>query len=77
MQNVGFTFFEYQDLIKDVFLLTKLILSIGGATFLSDPAAHGFATIVSYFFKCITKGWPPLHTLHLTFKIHRLSSLPS
>ena len=39
--------------MKDVFLLAKLILSIGVATILSDPSAYPFATIVSFLLKCI------------------------
>ena len=48
IQNVGITFLGFQDVIKDVFLLAKLILSIGVALFLSDPSTHSFATIVSF-----------------------------
>ena len=48
IKNVGITFLGFQDVIKDVFLLTKLILSIGVASFLSDPSTHSFATIVSF-----------------------------
>ena len=54
IQNVGITFLGFQDIIKDVFLLAKLILSIvlsiGVASILSDPSTHTFATIVSFWY---------------------------
>ena len=39
--------------MKDVFLLAKLIMSIGVATIVSDPSTHAFALIVSFLLKCI------------------------
>ena len=67
---VGVTFFGYQDVIKDVFLLAKLILSIGGATILSDASTYAFAAIVSHLPLLYTVCMKPLS--HLTFNIHRL-----
>ena len=40
------TFFNYQDIIKDCFLLSKMILSVSGGTILTD---YTFAALVSIF----------------------------
>ena len=40
------TFFNYQDIIKDCFLLSKMILSVSGGTILTDST---FAALVSIF----------------------------
>ena len=54
VQNVIVTYLGYQDIMKDVFLFAKLILSLKVATIVSDPCVcHDFATIVSFFLKII------------------------
>lgn len=40
------TFFNYQDIIKDCFLLSKMILSVSGGKILTD---YTFAALVSIF----------------------------
>ena len=54
VQNVIVTYLGYQDIMKDVFLFAKLILSLKVATVVSDPCVcHDFAIIVSFFLKII------------------------
>ena len=54
VQNAIVTYLGYQDIMKDVFLFAKLILSLKVATVVSDPCVcHDFAIIVSFFLKII------------------------
>ena len=45
---VGATLFEYQDILRDVFLLAKMTLAIGGLKYILDPNSNylTFGTLV-------------------------------
>ena len=45
---VGATLFEYQDILRDIFLLAKMILAIGGLKYILDPNSDylTFGTLV-------------------------------
>ena len=44
-QCVRVAFFNFKDLMKDTFLLSKMILSVGGIALILNPSSFG--TIVS------------------------------
>ena len=40
-QCVRVAFFNFKDLIKDTFLLSKMILSVGGVALIMNPSSFG------------------------------------